>query len=87
MPKRVLQGIVVSDRMDKTIVVRVERRVRHPVYKKIIRSSRKFTAHDPGNLCKAGDTVRIRECRPLSKSKRWEVITDEPGVETARAAT
>ena len=87
MPKRVLQGIVISDKMDKTIVVRVERRVRHPVYKKIIRRSRKFTAHDPGNQCKAGDTVRIRECRPLSKSKRWEVIADEVGAAPASAAS
>lgn len=76
MPKRVLRGVVVSDKMDKTIVVRVERRVPHPVYKKIIRRTRKFTAHDPDNACKAGDMVRIRECRPLSKSKRWEVIAD-----------
>ncbi len=87
MPKRVLQGIVVSDKMDKTIVVRVERRVRHPVYKKIIRRSRKFTAHDPENMCKVGDTVRICECRPLSKSKRWEVIADGPVAATAPAAS
>ena len=87
MPKRVLQGIVVSDKMDKTVVVRVERRVRHPVYKKIVRRSRKFTAHDPANLCKAGDTVRIRECRPLSKSKRWEVVAEEPGTAPVPAAT
>ncbi len=87
MPKRVLQGIVVSDKMDKTVVVRVERRVRHPVYKKIIRRSRKFTAHDPGNVFRAGDTVRIRESRPLSKSKRWEVIADAPGAETVQAAS
>ena len=87
MPRRVLRGIVVSDKMDKTIVVRVERRVRHPIYKKIIRRSRKFTAHDPENLCKAGDTVRIRECRPLSKSKRWEVIAEEPGGVAAPAAS
>ncbi|MCY4547859.1 MAG: 30S ribosomal protein S17 [Defluviicoccus sp.] len=78
MPRRVLQGVVISDKMDKTVVVRVERRVRHPIYKKIIRRSGKFSAHDAGNSCKEGDVVRIRECRPLSKSKRWEVI-DETG--------
>ena len=77
MPRRVLQGIVVSDKPDKTVVVRVERRVRHPVYKKIIRRSRKFSAHDPENSFKEGDTVRIRECRPISKSKRWEVVVGE----------
>lgn len=76
MPKRVLQGVVVSDKPDKTVVVRVERRVRHPVYSKIIRRTSKFSAHDPENSCKEGDRVRIRECRPISKSKRWEVIAD-----------
>ena len=76
MPKRILQGVVVSDKQDKTAVVRVERRVRHPLYKKFIRRSRKFSAHDPENSCKAGDTVRIQECRPVSKNKCWEVIAD-----------
>ncbi len=78
MSRRVLQGVVVSDRMDKTVVVRVERRFRHPVYKKIVRRSRKFTAHDPENRCKEGDRVRIRECRPISKSKRWEILSAVP---------
>ena len=82
MPRRVLQGVVVSDKMDKTVVVRVERRVRHPIYKKIIRRSGKFMAHDGANRCKEGDVVRIRECRPLSRSKRWEVI-DEAGAASA----
>ncbi len=82
MPRRVLQGVVVSDKMDKTVVVRVERRVRHPLYKKFIRRSGKFAAHDAANRCKEGDVVRIRECRPLSSSKRWEVI-DEPGAAPA----
>lgn len=82
MPGRVLQGVVVSDKMDKTVVVRVERRVRHPIYKKIIRRSGRFTAHDAANRCKEGDVVRIRECRPLSRSKRWEVI-DEAGAAPA----
>jgi len=65
---------VVSNKGDKTIVVRVERRVRHPIYKKIIRRSSKLMAHDPENSCKEGDVVRIRECRPLSKNKRWELF-------------
>ena len=76
MPKRVLQGVVVSDKGDKSIVVRVERRVRHPVYGKIIRRSSKVLAHDPENRCKEGDMVRVQECRPLSKRKRWELIAD-----------
>ncbi|MGE0152462.1 MAG: 30S ribosomal protein S17 [Reyranellaceae bacterium] len=76
MPKRILQGVVVSDKMDKTIVVKVERRVMHPVYKKFVRRSKKYHAHDEGNQFKSGDTVRIRECRPLSRTKRWEVVVD-----------
>ena len=76
MPKRVMQGVVVSDKADKTIVVRVERRVRHPTYGKIIRRSSKFSAHDPDNRHKTGETVRIQECRPISKNKRWEVIAE-----------
>jgi small subunit ribosomal protein S17 len=74
MPKRILTGTVVSDKMDKTIVVRVERRVMHPVYKKFIRRSKKYAAHDENNTHKVGDTVRIQETRPLSKTKKWEVI-------------
>jgi small subunit ribosomal protein S17 len=77
MPKRVMQGVVVSDKGDKTVVVLVERRVMHPVYKKIIRRSGKFHAHDPANRFKVGDVVRIQECRPISKLKRWEVLVDE----------
>ena len=76
MPKRILQGVVVSDKMDKTIVVKVERRVMHPVYKKFVRRSKKYHAHDEGNQFKSGDTVRIRECRPLSRTKRWEVVVE-----------
>ncbi|CAA7625487.1 30S ribosomal protein S17 [Candidatus Terasakiella magnetica] len=76
MPKRILQGVVVSDKMDKTVVVRVERRVMHPIYKKFIRRSKKYHAHDENNVFKAGDTIRIRECRPLSKTKCWEVIVE-----------
>jgi small subunit ribosomal protein S17 len=74
MPKRVLQGVVVSDKMDKTVVVEVERRIMHPIYKKFIRQSKKYAAHDEENASKVGDVVRIRECRPLSRRKRWEVI-------------
>jgi small subunit ribosomal protein S17 len=77
MPKRVMQGVVVSDSMDKTIVVRVERRVMHPLYKKFISRSKKYAAHDEGNAHKIGDLVSIRECRPLSKRKKWEVMTGD----------
>jgi small subunit ribosomal protein S17 len=75
MPKRVLQGTVVSDKADKTIVVRVERRVMHPIYKKFIRRSKRYMAHDEANRCKIGDIVRIVECRPLSARKRWQVLS------------
>jgi small subunit ribosomal protein S17 len=77
MPKRILQGVVVSDKMDKTVVVSVERRVMHPIYKKFIRRSKKYHAHDENNTFKVGDTVRICECRPLSKTKTWEVIVEQ----------
>ncbi len=76
MPKRILQGVVVSDKMDKTIIVQVERRVMHPIYKKFVRRTKKYAAHDGANAHKVGETVRIRECRPISKRKRWEVMTD-----------
>ncbi|MEX2449806.1 MAG: 30S ribosomal protein S17 [Rhodospirillales bacterium] len=74
MPKRILRGTVVSDKMDKTVIVKVERRIMHPLYKKFIRKSKKYAAHDADNRCKAGDTVNIQECRPLSKRKSWEVV-------------
>lgn len=77
MPKRILQGVVTSDKMDKTVVVSVERRVMHPIYKKFIRRSKKYHAHDENNEFKAGDTVKIRECRPISKTKTWEVIVEQ----------
>lgn len=77
MPKRILQGTVVSNKADKTVTVRVERQVQHPLYKKIIRRSKKFAAHDPENKCSEGDVVRIRECAPISKTKTWEVIFDD----------
>ena len=74
MPKRVLEGVVVSDKNDKTIVVKVERRLRHPVPKKTVRLSKKYHAHDEGNTAKTGDVVRIEETRPLSKQKRWTLL-------------
>ena len=74
MPKRTMQGTVVSDKGDKTVTVRVERRIMHPVYKKIITKSKKFAAHDAENRFKEGDSVRIRECPPVSKSKTHEVV-------------
>ena len=77
MPKRVMQGTVVSDKADKTIVVRVDRRFMHSLYKKVIRRSKRYAAHDEANTCKVGDVVRIRECRPISKLKSWEVVAEE----------
>jgi small subunit ribosomal protein S17 len=74
MPKRVLTGTVVSDKGDKTVVVRVERRVKHPLYGKIIKLSKKYHAHDEGNAFKTGEQVRIQECAPISKLKTWEVL-------------
>jgi small subunit ribosomal protein S17 len=76
MPKRTLQGTVVSDSGDKTLVVRVERRFKHPMYKKFVRRSKTFAVHDPENHYKVGDQVRIRECRPISKRKTWEVVAE-----------
>jgi small subunit ribosomal protein S17 len=77
MPRRILQGVVVSDKQDKTVIVRVERRMMHPIYKKFIRRSKKFSAHDENNVGKIGDVVRIRECAPISKTKKWELILDK----------
>ncbi len=74
MPKRILQGDVVSDKGDKTVVVRVERFFTHPLFKKTVRRSNRFHAHDEANAYKVGDLVRIQECAPKSKLKRWEVI-------------
>jgi small subunit ribosomal protein S17 len=74
MPKRTLQGVVVSDKQDKTIVVRVERRFTHPVMKKTVRRSKKYHAHDDKNEYSVGDIVWIEERRPISRLKRWEVI-------------
>ena len=74
MPKRVLTGQIVSDKGDKTVVVNVERKVKHPLYGKIIRRSKKYHAHDEGNVYKEGQTVRIEECAPMSKLKTWTVV-------------
>ncbi|HEY5083288.1 MAG TPA: 30S ribosomal protein S17 [Rhizomicrobium sp.] len=93
MPRRVLIGRVTSDKMDKTITVLVARRVMHPLYKKFIRRSKNYAAHDEENLCKIGDAVRIEECRPISKRKTWLVIErngaalgDAPVAETSAAS-
>ena len=74
MPRRVLSGTVVSDKGEKTITVLVERRVMHPIYKKYVRKSKKYAAHDEKNVCKIGDTVEIIECAPISKRKRWTLV-------------
>ena len=74
MPKRVLSGTIVSDKGDKTVVVRVDRRVKHPLYGKIIRLSKKYHAHDEGNAYRSGEQVRIEECAPISKQKNWTVL-------------
>ena len=74
MPRRVLQGTVVSDKADKTITVLVERRIMHPIYRKYIRKSKKYAAHDATNAHKVGDVVSIIECAPISKNKRWMVV-------------
>ena len=76
MPKRILQGVVVSDKNDKTIVVRVERRFTHPMMKKTVRRTKKYHAHDEANSAKTGDIVRIEECRPLSRNKAWALVAD-----------
>ncbi len=76
MPKRILQGTVTSDKNEQTITVLVERRITHPVLKKTIRKSKKYRAHDANNQFKVGDTVRIQECAPISKTKRWEVVVE-----------
>ncbi len=87
MPKKELVGRVVSDKMDKTVVVLVERRMPHPLYKKVVTKRKKYKAHDEHNACRVGDVVRIRESRPLSKEKRWVVIEIiERAEETIEAA-
>ena len=76
MPKRILQGVVTSDQNAQTVTVSVERRFTHPVQKKTIRKSKKYRAHDENNTFKVGDSVRIQECAPKSKTKRWEVVAE-----------
>ena len=76
MPKRILSGTVVSDKNDKTIIVRVERRFAHPEMKKTVRSTKRYHAHDEGNTAKVGDMVRIEECKPISKQKRWTILSE-----------
>ncbi len=82
MPKRILQGTVVSDKQDKTVIVLVERRFTHPLLKKTVRRTKKYAAHDAENAIREGDIVRIQECRPISRNKRWTVIEK---VEASRA--
>jgi small subunit ribosomal protein S17 len=77
MPKRILQGTVVSDKNDKTVVVRVERRFSHPLLQKTVRRSKKYKAHDENNQFKTGDIVSIEECAPISKDKCWKVVVTE----------
>jgi small subunit ribosomal protein S17 len=81
MPKRVLQGVVISDKQDKTVVVKVERRFTHPVMKKTVRRSKNYHAHDEANAAKVGDVVFIQESRPYSKLKTWELVPGEKGGE------
>ncbi|SEH99391.1 30S ribosomal protein S17 [Paracoccus alkenifer] len=87
MPRRILQGKVTSDKNAQTVTVLVERRFKHPLMDKIVRSSKKYRAHDAENQFKVGDTVRIIECAPMSKTKRWIVLTDNSATagETAEA--
>ena len=72
--RKVRKGVVVSDKMDKTITVAVERRTQHPKYKRVVKKTKKYTAHDEDNVCNEGDIVRIMETRPLSKTKRWRLV-------------
>ncbi len=76
MPKRILQGVVTSDKNEQTITVLVERRFKHPLLQKTVRKSKKYRAHDEHNTFKVGQTVRIEECAPISKTKRWTVVTE-----------
>ena len=86
MPKRILQGVVVSDSCDKTVIVRVERRVMHPLYKKFVSRSKKYAAHDEENRYRAGDAVRIEESRPISKRKHWVVMAGSGDAAAGRRA-
>ena len=75
MPKRILQGTVKSTANDKTVVVEVERRFRHPLYGKFVKQNKKYKAHDENNECKVGDRIKVMETRPLSKDKRWRLVS------------
>ena len=86
MPRRVMTGRVTSDKMDKTVTVLVDRRIMHPLYKKFIRRSKKYAAHDESNACKIGDQVRIVECSPISKRKTWTVVERNGAVMQAASA-
>lgn len=86
MPRRILQGRVVSDKTDKTVTVLVENRKMHPIFKKYVKQSWKYAAHDENNAFKIGDHVEIQECRPLSKTKTWTVITDPATVKRSELA-
>lgn len=85
MPKRILEGKVVSDKANKTVTVLVERRTMHPIYKKYVKKSKRYAAHDDANLFREGDLVRIQECAPISKSKTWTVVTEAPAGREPRA--
>ncbi len=85
MPKRIMQGTVVSDKNDKTVVVKVERRFTHPVMKKVVRQSKRYKAHDENNSAKVGDIVSIQESAPISRDKRWVVIQNQTQEQTASA--
>ena len=86
MPRRILEGNVVSDKMDKTVTVLVERRYKHPMYNKIVKRSDRFAAHDETNACQMGDRVQIQECRPISKRKTWTVISGAASAAKKEAA-
>ena len=86
MPRRILQGTVVSDKADKTVTVLVERRIMHPLYKKYMKSSKKYAVHDENNSAKVGDAVSIKECRPISKNKCWVLVQDEAAATKAKKA-
>ena len=79
MPKRIMEGVVVSTKQDKTVIVRVSRTFLHPLLKKIVRRTKKYHAHDEGNVAQVGKTVSIIECAPRSKLKRWELVTSTAG--------
>ncbi|MEO3385990.1 30S ribosomal protein S17 [Mesorhizobium sp. CAU 1741] len=85
MPKRIMQGTVVSDKNDKTVVVKIERRFTHPVMKKTVRQTKRYKAHDENNTCKVGDFVFIQESAPISREKRWVVIQNQTQEQSAQA--